>query len=77
MKIKLYGADWCPKTGLLKNYLQSEWIDFDFYNVELDEQAATFIRSLFEGKLKFPVVTLDDQVLLNPKIPELKKALPK
>ncbi|MEQ9437599.1 MAG: glutaredoxin family protein [Cyclobacteriaceae bacterium] len=75
MVVKVYGADWCTKTGFLKNYLQSEWVDFDFFNVELDEAAANYIRSLFEGKLKFPVVTVDEQVLLNPKISELRKAI--
>ena len=75
MIVKVYGADWCTKTGFLKNYLQSEWIDFNFYNVELDEEAANYIRSLFNGKLKFPVVTVNDQVLLNPKISELRESL--
>ncbi len=76
MEINVYGADWCTKTGFLKNYLQSEWLDFNFYNVELDEEAANYIRGLFDGKLKFPVVVIDGQVLLNPKVPELKKYLP-
>ena len=75
MKIKVYGTDWCPKTGLQKNHLQSEWIDFEFYNVEQDEEAANYIRGMYNGKLKFPVIVIDDKVMLNPTIEELNKAI--
>jgi len=73
--IKLYGADWCAKTALLRNYLQSEWIDFEYFNVELDETAAERVRSFYEGKLKFPTLTIGEQHYKNPKISELRKAL--
>ena len=39
-KIKLYGAEWCSKTSMIRNYLQSRWIEFDYFDVESDEEAA-------------------------------------
>lgn len=45
-KLILYGAEWCPKTSSLKNFLQSEWIDFEYYNVETDESAAERVKAL-------------------------------
>lgn len=75
MNVNVYGAGWCTKTGFINNYLQSEWVDFNFYNVEEDEKAADYVRSLFGGKLKFPVVVADDKILLNPTVKELKDAL--
>jgi len=75
--ITLYGADWCAKTALLRNYLQSEWLDFEFFNVELDEAAAERVRSFYDGKLKFPTLTIGEQHYKNPSIAELRKALQK
>jgi glutaredoxin len=74
-RLNLYGADWCTKTALLKNFLQSEWIEFDYHNVDLDEEAAEKVKSLFEGKLKFPTITHQNNFLKNPSIGELRAFL--
>ena len=73
--VKLFGAEWCAKTSNLRNYLQSRWIDFDYYDVESDEKAADELRALFNGKLKFPTVTIDEVVLKNPSISELRNEM--
>ena len=74
-KIKLYGAEWCSKTSMIRNYLQSRWIEFDYFDVESDEEAAEELRALYHGKLKFPTVAAEGQVLKNPSIAELNKSL--
>jgi thioredoxin reductase (NADPH) len=71
-KLKVYGAEWCPKTALLKNYLQSEWVDFEYLNPETDENAKQDLMNLYDGKVKFPTVVKGDRHLKNPKIPELR-----
>jgi mycoredoxin len=71
----LYGADWCLKTSTLRNYMQSRWVDFVYFNVEKDEAAAQRVRDQYDGKLKFPVVDITGSWLKNPKIPALKEAL--
>jgi len=71
----LYGADWCLKTSTLRNYMQSRWVDFAYYNVEKDETAAQRVRDQYDGKLKFPVVEIAEKWLKNPKVPELKETL--
>ena len=73
--ITLYGTDWCLKTANLRNYLQSQWLDVIYYNVEEDEQAAERVRSFYDGKLKFPTVVIGNQHLKNPTISELREAL--
>ncbi len=70
-KLKLYGADWCPKSANLRNYLQSIWITFDDHNVETDLEAEETVRALYDGKLKFPTITFGDSHLKNPSISEL------
>lgn len=76
-KLQLYGANWCPKSSALRNYLQSEWIEFDDFNVETDTEANAKIRALYEGELKFPTVMVGTDFIKNPKIPELKAFLQK
>ena len=74
-EIKLYGAEWCTKTSSLRNYLQSKWIDFSYYNVETDETAEKEVRNMFDGQLKFPVLTIDEEIYKNPNIALLNKIL--
>ena len=73
----LYGANWCLKTSGFSHYLQREWVDFTYKNVEEDRAAAQEVRDQYEGKLKFPVLRIGDEWLKNPSIPVLRKALQK
>lgn len=73
--IKLFGTDWCMKSAALRNYMQSKWIEFEDYNVESDAEAATFVRSLYEGELKFPTVVKGDKHIKNPSIKALNDFL--
>ena len=70
-KLKLYGTNWCPKSADLRNYLQSEWIEFEDYNVETQPEADKEVRALYNGQLKFPTVTYGDDFLKNPSIKEM------
>ncbi len=74
-KLKLYGADWCTKSSNIRNYLQSIWVEFEDYNVETDQEAEKYVRSLYDGKLKFPTITFGDRFLKNPTIKELDQFL--
>ena len=76
-KLQLYGTDWCPKSSALRNYMQSKWLEFDDFNVELDDEANGRIRSLFEGKLKFPVVMIGGEFIKNPSVGQLNEFLRK
>ncbi|WP_226294161.1 glutaredoxin domain-containing protein [Aquimarina algicola] len=76
-ELKLYGADWCLKSSNLRNYLQSIWVSFEDFNVETDKKAEETIRSLYDGKLKFPTITYGDDFIKNPSIKELDEFLNK
>ncbi len=76
-KLQLYGTDWCPKSSALRNYMQSKWIEFEDFNVELDAEANERVRALYEGKLKFPTIMLGKEFIKNPSVPELNEFLKK
>ena len=71
----LYGADWCLKTSGFRNFLQREWVDFTYYDVEKNEEAAQRVRDHYDGKLKFPVLEIGDVWLKNPGMGELRDVL--
>lgn len=74
-KLKLYGTDWCPKSAILRNYLQSIWVGFEDFNVETDSESESTVRALYNGELKFPTVTYGDAFLKNPTTKELNAFL--
>lgn len=71
--LKVYGTDWCPKTAVLKNFLQAEWVDFDYFNVDEDEKAKQELMDIYEGKVKFPTVIKGGEHIKNPSISDLRK----
>lgn len=74
-KIKLYGTAWCPKSANLRNYLQSEWIEFEDLNVETQSEAEAEVRAFYDGELKFPTLSIDGQHIKNPSISDLNRFL--
>ncbi|MBP2831952.1 glutaredoxin family protein [Aquimarina sp. U1-2] len=76
-RLKLYGTNWCPKSAIIRNYLQSIWIEFDDYNVETNPDAEAQVRSLYDGTLKFPTITYGDDFLKNPSRKEIDAFLKK
>ncbi len=74
-KIKLYGTAWCPKSAHLRNYLQSQWIEFEDLNVETQEEAEQEVRGFYDGELKFPTLSVDGKHIKNPSIQDLDKFL--
>ena len=75
--LKLYGTDWCMKSSALRNYMQSKWITFEDFNVETDTEAEETVRSLYDGKLKFPTITYGSEFIKNPSIQEISSFLEK
>lgn len=73
--LKLYGADWCPKTSAISNFLQSEWMDFEYLNAETNEDAKEDLMKIYDGKVKFPTVTMNGKHIKNPSIGDLRKFL--
>ncbi|MBP4138375.1 glutaredoxin family protein [Flavobacterium geliluteum] len=76
-KLQLYGTNWCPKSSALRNYMQSKWVNFEDYNVEIDMEANLKVRSLYDGELKFPTVMFGDDFIKNPTVPKLNEFLKK
>ena len=73
--IKVYGADWCQPTTLVREYLDELGVDYDYIDIEADPEAAKWVREQNGGKEKKPTVDIDGVVLSTPSRNELDAAL--
>jgi len=78
MTIKVYGADRCHKTQHYLRFLKEQNEEFQFLDVEKNEEFATELRSLYSnGKLNFPTITINTKKLRNPSDDEILRWIDK
>jgi glutaredoxin len=74
-KIKVYGADWCGDTQRTLTHLDDLGLDYDYIDVEQDEEAARWVREQNGGKERKPTVEINGRILSTPSNEELDAAL--
>lgn len=72
-KVKVYGADWCKDTKRTLGHLDKLGVDYDYINIEQDEQAARWVREQNGGKESKPTVEINGRVLSTPSNEELEE----
>ncbi len=75
MAIKVYGADWCHNTTDTLEQLKQLRVDFQYIDIESDEDAAAWVRDQNGGKERKPTLDIDGKVLRVPDSDELEDAL--
>lgn len=73
--LKLYGADWCPDCRRAKAFLVKNNIQFEFIDVDLDEDATRLVEKINGGKRIIPTLDLNGNTLTNPSNSKLADAL--
>jgi mycoredoxin len=72
----MYTTSWCGYCARLKRLLDREGIGYREVNIELDEDAATFVMGVNGGNQTVPTVTFPDgTALTNPTIEQVKATL--
>jgi len=74
-EIKLYGADWCPDCRRAKSYLKENNIDYNFIDVDLDEEATKRVEAINNGKRIIPTLIINGKSYTNPTNDELASVL--
>ncbi|NIJ45828.1 thioredoxin reductase (NADPH) [Wenyingzhuangia heitensis] len=64
--IVLYGADWCPDCRRAKSYLDSNNINYQFIDVDLDKEATEKVEAINNGKRIIPTVIINKNTYTNP-----------
>jgi len=74
-EIQVYGAAWCGVTFRVREYLMKARLSYDFFDIEQDEEARQFVLAMTNGRLRFPVVVIEDHIVVDPTIAELQRVL--
>ena len=56
--VKVYSFETCPYCQKLKRYLDSRGVEYEYRDIELDEEAAKDCQRI-SGDLTVPVTTID------------------
>ncbi len=72
-KVKVYGADWCEDTKRTLRHLDGLGVDYEYINIEQDEEAARWVREQNNGKERKPTVEINGRVLSTPSNEELEE----
>ena len=76
MKIDFYTTDWCGDCVRSKALLNKLDVDFNEINVDLDEEANQYIKTLQVDQRRIPTIVFeDDSFLVEPSDVELENKL--
>ena len=76
MKIDFYTTDWCGDCVRSKALLKKFDLDFNEINVDLDENAIEYIKTLQINQRRIPTIVFeDDSFLVEPSDVELENKL--
>jgi thioredoxin reductase (NADPH) len=74
--IKVYGAPWCPDCRRSKQFLNELRVPYAWVDIDKDPQAASFVRSVNNGKQIIPTIVFPDgSFLAEPGNDELARKL--
>ena len=74
--LTMYSTPWCGYCHRLKSQLDREGIAYDVVDIERDEIAAEFVRSVNGGNQTVPTMKFDDGTsMTNPSIKQVKEHL--
>lgn len=73
-KIKLYGTTWCGGTRSVRQYLDMNNIEYEWIDIDQDEAAAEYVKSVANGYRSVPTLVFPDgSVLVEPSTYDLKE----
>lgn len=73
--IQVYGTGWCALTYRVREYLMNARLTYEFFDIDHDQRAHEFVLAATEGRRRFPLVVVEDDVMTVPTIPQLQRAL--
>lgn len=76
MKIKFYGATWCPDCRRSKAYLDEKKVSYEYINIDEVAGAAEEVEKINNGMQSIPTIIFPNgKILVEPSNQELQEAL--
>ena len=73
--IQVYGTSWCRLTYRVREYLMHSRLTYEFFDIDHDQKAHEFVLAAAEGRRRFPLVVVEDDVMTVPTILQLQRVL--
>ncbi len=73
--INIYGAGWCEDTQQTREHLDRLGVEYEYFDVDKDDQAKQFVVERNGGKQKTPTIDIAGTILVEPSDAELDVAL--
>jgi thioredoxin reductase (NADPH) len=75
-QIRMYGAPWCPDCKRAKQFLSEQRVEFEWYDIDEDEEARDYVQQVNDGKQIIPTIVFSDgSLLVEPSNAELADKL--
>lgn len=77
-KIIMYGTSWCGDTRRARKLLEEENIDYEWIDIDQDESAAQYVKSVANGYRSVPTIVFPDgTILVEPSTNQIREKLSK
>jgi len=73
--IQIYGTDWCGLTRELREYLMRSRFEYDYLNIDRDDDAQQFVLHMNDGRRRFPLVVVQHRVVTQPTVAILQRII--
>ena len=74
--IVIYGSDWCSDCQRAKQFMEQRSIQFDWIDVEANEEARKMVEKVNNGKRIIPTIIFQDgSILVEPSNAALARKL--
>ena len=73
--IQVYGTNWCSVTFGVREYLMRVRMTYEYHDIDRDPVAERFVLAANEGRRRFPVIVVRDQIVTHPTVAALRRLL--
>ncbi len=75
-QIRVFGAPWCPDCKRSKQFLNEQHIQYEWNDIDQDEEARSYVQQINNGKQIIPTILFPDgSILVEPSNAELADKL--
>ena len=73
--VVVYGTAWCGHSQMVRRYLDRMGVPYVYHDMDLDPEASSRVRWWTGGYASHPTVQIGGEVLVEPSLNELQRAL--
>jgi mycoredoxin len=73
--VTVYGRQWCGISQMVRRYLDRIGVPYEYVDLDRDPNAESRLAWLTGGRVRSPMVQIRDEMLVQPSVQEVARAL--